>query len=68
MACVSVWTFNPDPAPIDYRLNLHGSTGIDQAIKGFVEWDFVSGACDHLDMFLFTLRMKEGGRLFTVIR
>lgn len=26
-----------DPVPIDYRLHLHGSTSIDQAIKGFVE-------------------------------
>ena len=26
-----------DPAPIDYRLHLHGSKGIDQAVKGFVD-------------------------------
>lgn len=41
MARVSTWSFNPTPpTSIDYRPRLH-STGIDQAIKGFVKFVFL---------------------------
>lgn len=54
MARVSTWLFNPTPpTSIDYRPRLH-STGIDQAIKGFVKFGFlvfvvcVCVSCSHV--------------------
>lgn len=54
MARVSTWSFNPTPpTSIDYRPRLH-STGIDQAIKGFVKFVFlvfvvcVCVSCSHV--------------------
>ena len=40
----------PEPGAIDYWPHLHGSTGIDQAIKGFV-LTFGAEVCERLDMY-----------------